>query len=108
MAVNFTYVPIATYTAGTAQSSITFSSLGSYTDIRIVANMEDSNYYGLIRFNSDSGTNYSRTWMYGTGSSALSNLTSNDTSAYFGATASGSEFYPNIIVLMNYNNSTTY
>ena len=108
MAAGATYTPIATYTAATAQSSITFSSLGSYTDIRIVANMKDSNLYGLIRFNSDSGTNYSRTWMYGDGTSAVSIRTSNDTAIYYGATASGSEFLLSTIDVMNYSNSTTY
>lgn len=107
MAAGSTYTPIATYTAATAQTSITFSSLGSYTDIRIVASMQDSNQYGLLRFNSDSGSNYSRTWLYGNGSSAVSNRTSNATSAYWGATASGSEFCINTIDLMNYSNSTT-
>jgi hypothetical protein len=108
MAAGATYVPIATYTAATAQTSITFNSLGSYTDIRIVANLQDSNQYGLLRFNSDSGSNYSRTWLYGDGTSALSNRTSNATSAYWGATASGSEFLLNDINVMNYSNTTTY
>jgi len=103
-----TYTPIATYTAASDQSSITFSSLGSYTDIRIVANMQDTNLYGLLRFNSDSGSNYSRTWMYGNGSSAQSNRNSNQTSAYWGATSSGSEFLVNLMDIMNYSNSTTY
>jgi len=107
MAAGSTYTPIATYTAGSAQTSITFSSLGSYTDIKIVANLQDSNQYGLLRFNSDSGSNYSRTWVYGDGSSAVSNRTSNATSAYWGATASGSEFLLNEFNLMNYGNSTT-
>jgi hypothetical protein len=102
-----TYEPIATYTAPSVQSSITFSSLGSYTDIRIVANMMDSNQYGLLRFNSDSGANYSRTWMYGTGTAAASNRTTGDTSAYWGATASGSQFLLNEFNIMNYSNSTT-
>ena len=108
MAAGSTYTPIATYTAATAQSSITFSSLGSYTDIRIIANMQDSNQYGLLRFNSDSSSNYSRTWMYGNGTSAVSNRTSNATEAYWGATASGSEFLLNDFNLMNYSNSTTF
>lgn len=107
MAAGSTYTPIATYTAGSAQTSITFSSLGSYTDIKIVANLQDSNQYGLLRFNSDSGSNYSRTWIYGDGSSAVSNRTSNATSAYWGATSSGSEFLLNEFNLMNYGNSTT-
>ena len=102
-----TYEPIATYTAATDQSTITFSSLGSYTDIRIVANMMDTNLYGLLRFNSDTGSNYSRTWFYGNGLSAQSNRTSNATSAYWGATGSGSTFLSNIMDVMNYGNSTT-
>jgi len=69
--------------------------------------LQDSNQYGLLRFNSDSGSNYSRTWVYGDGSSAVSNRTSNATSAYWGATASGSEFLLNEFNLMNYGNSTT-
>ncbi len=102
-----TYTPIATYTAATDQSSITFSSLGSYTDIRIVASLKDSNNYVLLRFNSDTASNYSRTWMYGNGSSAQSNRTSNATSAYAGA-SSGSDFTLNTIDVMNYGNATTY
>ena len=107
MAAGSTYTPIATTTLGSAQSSVTFSSLGSYTDIRIVASMQDSNQYGLLRFNSDSGSNYSRTWVYGDGTNAVSNRTSNATSAYWGATASGSEFLLNDFNIMNYGNSTT-
>ena len=102
-----TYTPIATTTLGTAQSSVTFSSLGSYTDIRIIANMQDSNQYGLLRFNSDSTSKYSRTWLYGDGTNAVSNRTSNATEAYWGATASGSEFLLNDFNIMNYSNSTT-
>jgi hypothetical protein len=107
MAAGSTYTPIATYTAGSNQTSVTFSSLSGYTDIRIIANMKDSNSYGLIRFNSDLNSNYSRTWVYGTGSSALSSRTTNATEAYFGATPSGSDYYINDLNLMNYSNTTT-
>ncbi len=75
-----TYEPIATTTLGSAASSITFSSIpGTYTDLRVVfvgttTLAGETLYY---RFNSDSGTNYSITQLYGTGSSAASrNLTS--------------------------------
>jgi hypothetical protein len=70
--------------------------------------MQDSNSYGLVRFNSDTGNNYSRTWVYGDGSSALSSRTSNASSAYYGSTASGSEFLLNTFDIMNYSNSTTF
>jgi hypothetical protein len=46
--------------------------------------------------------------MYGDGSNAVTNRTSNATSAYWGATASGSEFGINTMDLMNYGNATTY
>jgi len=65
-----TYVPIATQTLSTAASSITFSSIPStYTDLRlvIVATGSTTNDINLT-FNSDSGSNYSRTYFDGTGS----------------------------------------
>ena len=106
MAAGSTYTPIATYTAASAQSSVTFSSLGSYTDIRIIANIQDSNGYGLIRVNSDSGSNYSRTSVYGNGSSAASERTTSQTSAYYQASTSG--FWYSDFNFMNYGNTTTF
>ena len=76
-----TYEPIATTTLGSAASSITFSSIPStYTDLRLVyvETSSDTADQG-IRFNSDSGTNYSTTFMYGTGAAVGSNRTTNAT-----------------------------
>lgn len=76
-----TYTPIATTTLGSAAASITFNSLGSYTDIRVVvvgttaSNGQDFS----IRFNGDSGSNYSWTILQGNGSSAISARGSNTT-----------------------------
>jgi hypothetical protein len=106
MAAGSTYTPIATTTLGSAQSSVTFSSLGSYTDIIIIANIQDSNCYGLIRVNSDSGSNYSRTSVYGNGSSALSERTTSQTSAYYQASTGG--FWYSDFNFMNYGNTTTF
>ena len=106
-----TMVALKSYTVtGSAVSSIglDLTGISGYTDLRIVANMQDSNSYGLVRFNSDTGNNYSRTWVYGDGSSALSSRTSNASSAYYGSTASGSEFLLNTFDIMNYSNSTTF
>jgi hypothetical protein len=65
-----TYEPIATTTLGTAASSITFSSISSaYTDLRlVVVSRYTDNGSTYLRYNNDSGSNYSYTWVYGTGS----------------------------------------
>ena len=78
-----TYEPIATTTLGSAAITITFSSIPStYTDLRLVlngkANAVTAN--ALMTFNGDSGSNYSRTIITGTGSSATS---SRDTNTIF-------------------------
>jgi hypothetical protein len=68
-----TYEKIATTTLGSAATSIDFTSIGStYTDLRVilvVAGVSSQAAPG-IRFNSDSGTNYSITELRGTGSAA--------------------------------------
>lgn len=80
-----TYDSIATTTLGSATNTITFSSIsGSYTDLRLVltgvmATTVDSAY---IRFNSDSGTNYSRTTLGGNGTSASSGRASSQAQIY--------------------------
>jgi hypothetical protein len=67
-----TYEPIQTYTLGSAAASIDFTSIGSaYTDLRIVLTGTSSTGNSIrARFNSDSGTNYSTTILFGNGSSA--------------------------------------
>lgn len=68
-----TYEPIATNTLSSAASSITFSSISAaYTDLRLIvvptAASAGPNTY--LRFNSDTGANYSSTYLIGNGSSA--------------------------------------
>jgi hypothetical protein len=80
-----TYEPIATTTLGSAASSITFSSISSaYTDLRVVLVGKSSTGDLTIayRFNSDTGSNYSYTSLYGNGTSALSNRGSNNSYAF--------------------------
>jgi hypothetical protein len=82
-----TYEPIATTTLGSAAATITFSSIpATYTDLRLVIVgkwVYTSASYGTIgaRFNSDSGSNYSYTWIYGDGSAATSSRQTNGTEA---------------------------
>ena len=78
-----TYEPIATTTLGTAASTITFSSIAAtYTDLRVVlisSTATAGNTVNYLRFNSDTGTNYSSTWLTGDGSTAASSSESSAT-----------------------------
>lgn len=71
-----TYEPIATTTLGSAASSITFSSIpATYTDLRIAFVGTESTAgfnYANLRFNADTGSNYSFTYLTGNGTSAAS------------------------------------
>ena len=80
-----TYEPIATTTLGSA-STITFSSIPStYTDLRIVlVGLVSSADAGIMRFNSDTATNYSFTRTRGDGASASSSSSANQTNIYIG------------------------
>ena len=75
MAAGSTYTPIATTTASGSASSVTFSSIPStYTDLVIVADIlgAASTADAVLRFNSDTTSNYSETVIRGDGSSAAS------------------------------------
>jgi hypothetical protein len=107
-----TYEPIATNTLTSTASSVTFSSLGAYTDIVAIVNSKvTSSAYDLgFRFNGDSGNNYSRTYLGGNGSVADSGRGSNvnygraSYRSYMGTTDNGAY----ILQFQNYSNSTTY
>lgn len=78
-----TYEPIATTTLSSAQSTITFSSIpNTYTDLRLVVVAKGSSTGDdiLLRFNSDTATNYSYTLIYGNGTTASSNRATSVTS----------------------------
>ena len=114
MPAGSTYTPIATTTV-TAQTSYTFSSIPStYTDLILIAVAKNSNTGSVannyrIRFNSDSGSNYSDTFLSGNGSSASSFRDSNQNELYWG-TLNNTELQPctSICHIMNYANTTTY
>ena len=82
MPAGSTYEPIATTTLGSAASSITFSSIAaSWTDLRLVfiAPTVSASGAARIRFNSDTGTNYSYTVLGGDGATATSTRATSDT-----------------------------
>lgn len=113
MAAGSTYTPISTNTLGTATGSVTFSSIsGSYTDLVVIINAKASNLTNsYCRVNGDSGTNYSSTYLSGTGSAASSaRSTSNNVipleyQAYIDTTGFD---YVARLNFMNYSNTTTY
>ena len=103
-----TYEMIATNTLGSASATVTFSSIsGSYTDLRLIVvggfagGLDDL----LVRVNSDSGTNYSRTFLYGDGSSAVSGRASNANGFYVAGLNGGQSVSK--WDFMNYSNTTT-
>jgi hypothetical protein len=108
-----TYEPIATNTLGSNTATVTFSSItGIYTDIVLVCSNTRTNTadVGLrIRFNGDSASNYSNTFLYGTGSSQGSvRNTSTACNAYYAGYFGTSSNAFSVTNIMNYSNSTTY
>jgi hypothetical protein len=79
-----TYEKIATTTLGTAGTSITFSSIpATYTDLRVVwVGVTSSAADITLRYNNDSASNYSQTYLDGTGTSAISGRLTSQTRIY--------------------------
>lgn len=115
MAAGATYEAIATTTLSSAAANITFSSISSsYTDLILVLNVAIASGgagESVIRFNSDSGSNYSNTYLYGNGSSAGSARNTSSTVGRVSYIAGSTTTVGNmnyIVHIQNYSNSTTY
>lgn len=114
MAAGNTYTQIASTTLGSAASSVTFSSIpATYTDLVIVSSAANTavNANGMgIRFNSDSATNYSKTYLYGDGTSAVSGRGTSQTNISISnlPISSTGVFAATITHIQNYSNATTY
>jgi hypothetical protein len=105
-----TYVAIATETLGSTTQSVTFSSIPStYTDLVLITSTKVASGQDNVTFrvNSDTGTNYSYTRVFGNGTSALSDRSSNSTQGFVG-NESNANFTTQITHFMNYANTTTY
>lgn len=72
MAAGATYEPIASITLGSSQYSVSFTSIpGTYTDLVLVTNAKTPSAKDIYyRLNDDTSTNYSCTFISGTGSTA--------------------------------------
>ena len=113
--MTITYEAIASTTITGSPTTVTFNSFSGYTDLVLVAsargNAADTLGIMRIRFNGDSGSNYSMTQLYGNGSTTTSARVSNQTSFGLEYTSGNSDtanvFSPVIISIQNYSNSTT-
>lgn len=113
MSISTTYEPIQSYTLGSDQSTVTFSSIPqTYTDLIIVAKASHTGGAAgslMLRFNSDTGSNYAFTRIYADGSSSAGDRSNSDTAGYTAiignqAVSSAGTF---ILQIQNYSNSTT-
>ena len=109
-----TYEPISTQTLASSQSNITFTSIpGTYTDLivagRIIGAAHDN---VVLRFNSDTGSNYSHTTLWGNGSSVASVRRTNGTFSYIigeGLIPTAANTFATVLIhINNYANTTTY
>jgi hypothetical protein len=109
-----TYTPLAKTTINSATaSSVVFSSISAaYTDLIIVTNVGYSaaNYYTCLQFNADTASNYSATFLAGTGSSAVSNRTTSATFIADGNNIAGATTILDTVIfhIQNYANATTF
>ena len=112
MPAGLTYEPITTVTApGGSSSQLVMSSIPStYSDLVLVINGGQATADGFyaVRFNGDTGNNYSNTQIVGNGSTATTNRNTSATLGYVHSTAEGSIADTVIINIPNYSNSTTF
>lgn len=105
-----TYTPLATSTiSGSSTNSVAFSSIpATYTDLILIINGANTSggWNTVVRYNGDSGTNYSFQRMLGNGSAVSSgrqnNQTGYDWAGYLGTTRGTV-----ITQIQNYANTTT-
>ena len=111
MAAGSTYTPIATTTANGSVNSITFNSFSGYTDLVLIFLGKVSSGSGDLglRFNSDTGTNYSYTWLSSQagGTSGRGTSTSSITLTEYSYLDNTRDTL-SITNIMNYSNATTY
>lgn len=110
-----TYEPLATTTLSSAAADLTFSSIsGSYTDLVLICSVLGTSGVTsnvVARVNSDTGSNYSSTYLYGTGSTAASGRQTNSTHIFIAQLSSyavTNQPMPIIVNFQDYSNTNTY
>jgi len=112
MAAGVTYTPIASNTvSGSTTSTVALSSISnSYTDLIVVTNLASTATFTLYcYFNADTSNNYSGTYIYGNGTSAISGRQSSAPRLQIDIGGIGTAFSnSHILQVFNYANTTTY
>jgi hypothetical protein len=117
MAAESTYTPLArTVVSGTTTTSIDFNAFAStYTDLIVVGNFgtDSTNTYFNIQFNSDTtATNYSGTYLRGTGSATDTGIYSGSGGLYWASLGTKLPYNENTGIIQihfqSYSNTTTY
>jgi hypothetical protein len=102
-----TYTPLATITLTGTDTEVVFASIpNTYRDLILVADFvaaTTTNAELLVRFNSDSGNNYSQVRMTGNGSSASSGSASGVNGARIGYGPNSSTRSNAVIQIMDYS-----
>ena len=110
-------IPIATVTVGTAQSTITFSSIPQnyeHLQLRWLARSDRAAAQDFvdIRLNSDTGANYAAHLLYGDGAAASAAAYVSNTSVGVifmpGSTATASVFGVGVMDILDYTNTNKY
>ena len=105
------YESIQTITVGAGGSaSVEFTSIpATYTHLQVRV-LQKSNSAGDLNFtfNSDSGSNYSRHYLYGEGSSAASGGVASQSLGYIGYNPSSTIFQASVIDILDYRNTNKY
>ena len=112
------YESIQTYTLGSSQASITFSSIPStykHLQIRMISrtNLAAQGFASLtMKLNSDAASNYSWHRLWGNGSSANAGANAPDTSMLFAVTSgnqnTASSFSAAVVDILDYENVSKY
>lgn len=111
MSKTATYAKIASTTLSSAQLTVSFNSFSGYTDLICVVNMtrsQSGNNFSL-RFNGDTGTNYSQVYFEGDGSTVIPGRNTNTTTMRIAAIAGGfgTDQATLTINILDYENTTT-
>jgi len=111
----YTYSKIATYTVGSGGiSSINFINIPqTYTDLKLVisarTNVSNWNDNSIVRFNIDSGNNYSNRRINGSGTTVESSSNTSQDGFYYlnfnGSTATSNTFCNNEMYIPNYTSN---
>ena len=107
-----TYEPIASTTLSSATATVTFDNIpGTYTDLVLVSSILLASQSGAgpdIRVNSDMGSNYSSTIVYGDPGGAASTRTSSSTALDFMMNANTTSRGISRNQFMNYANTNVF